>query len=37
MTFRNGMIVVIINGFSNLEIERDSKIIIDYLNKKGST
>ena len=32
----DGILVATYNGFSNLEIEVDSKVIIDCYNKKGS-
>ena len=33
MTLRDGILVAKNNGFLNLEIESDSKIVIDYFNK----
>ena len=32
----DGVLATRLNGFFNLEIEGDSKVIIDYYNKKSS-
>ena len=34
MMLKDGMLAIKKNGFLNLEIEGDSKIVIDYYNKK---
>lgn len=36
MTLRDGVLAAKCNGFSNLEIEGNSKIVIDCSNKKGN-
>ena len=36
VVLRDDVLVVIYNGFSNMKIEKDSKIVIDCYNKKCS-
>ena len=35
VTLRDSVVAVIYNGFLNLEIEENSKVIINYYNKKN--
>ena len=36
MALRDGVLAARYNGFPDLEIEGDSKVIIDYYNKRSS-
>lgn len=35
MTFRDGVLAARYNGILNLEVEGDSKVVVDSYNKKG--
>ena len=37
VALRDDILVAIYNGFTNLEIEGDSKVIIDYYNRRNSS